>query len=375
MVIRRLAALFVGVSIFWGCGEEASTEVKAEAAEETVEMIEHSAVSPSSDDADFVLRIATNGPEILSTEVIQWEQEVGMSYIFENIVEARSGGRIAVEVYTGGQLGDHLAASEMVQSGSLEAVVGTGVMANFFPEFEVLYIPYLFKSEEIAWEFLDNSEYWADFKRRFREDTGMLILAMGQNGTRHFTHIAKNLTSPEDLAGERIRVMTSPIFVEMMQAFDADPVPIAWSELYTSLQTGVVSGQENPISVIATNSLYEVQDYITLDGHLWSEDYFILNEAFYTSLPTDLRQIVLAAARQAEVVGRGIETIHSQGPGLHRLREVGMNIYVPTTAEKQAFADVAQPPVIDYLRERVGSETLERLLADVALAEGRMGYR
>ena len=372
MLIRRLAALSAVSLILFGCGGKTET---AEEAEEKVETVKQSAVSPSSEDADFVIRIATNAPELLSTDVIQWEQEAGMSFIFENIVEARSGGRIAVEVYTGGQLGDHLAASEMVQSGSLEAVIGTGVMANFFPEFEVLYIPYLFKSEEIAWDFLDNSEYWADFKRRFREDTGMILLAMGQNGTRHFTHTGKNLTSPEDLKGERIRVMTSPIFVEMMQAFDADPVPIPWAELYTSLQTGVVSGQENPISVIATNSLYEVQDYITLDGHLWSEDYFILNELFYDSLPADLQQIVRAAARQAEVVSRGIETIHSQGPGLRRLQEVGMNIYVPTTAEKQAFADIAQPPVIEYLRERVGAETIDRLLTDAAIAEERMGYR
>ena len=372
MLIRRLAALSAVSLILFGCGRKTET---AEEAEEKVETVKQSAVSPSSEDADFVIRIATNAPELLNTDVIQWEQEAGMSFIFENIVEARSGGRIAVEVYTGGQLGDHLAASEMVQSGSLEAVIGTGVMANFFPEFEVLYIPYLFKSEEIAWDFLDNSEYWADFKRRFREDTGMILLAMGQNGTRHFTHAGKNLTSPEDLKGERIRVMTSPIFVEMMQAFDADPVPIPWAELYTSLQTGVVSGQENPISVIATNSLYEVQDYITLDGHLWSEDYFILNELFYDSLPADLQQIVRAAARQAEVVSRGIETIHSQGPGLRRLQEVGMNIYVPTTAEKQAFADIAQPPVIEYLRERVGAETIDRLLTDAAIAEERMGYR
>lgn len=355
MFMYRLAAPWLAALILLGCGAKspAQTEVAAEVSEELE-------AAPAAD-ADFVLRIATNGPAILSTEILQWEPENGLSFIFENIVEARSGGRIA--------------ASEMVQSGSLEAVVGTGVMANFFAEFEVLYIPYLFKSEEIAWEFLDNSEYWADFKRRFRKDTGMMILAMGQNGTRHFTHAEKIFTSPKDLAGERIRVMTSPIFVEMMQAFGADPVPIPWGELYTSLQTGVVSGQENPISVIATNSLYEVQGYITLDGHLWSEDYFILNEAFFNSLPPDLRQIVLAAARQAEVVSRGIETIHSQGPGLRRLQEAGMKIYVPTTQEKQAFADIAQPPVLEYLRERVGSETLERLLFDVALAEERMGYR
>ncbi|MCG8478627.1 MAG: DctP family TRAP transporter solute-binding subunit [Spirochaetales bacterium] len=370
-LLRGLLVAVVVLAVFVGCGGAAEPEAETAVAAEMVDQ----PVAPTSEDAEFVLRIATNAPERLSTDIVQWEQEVGMSYIFENIVEARSGGRIAVEVFPGGQLGDHLAVCEMVQSGSLEAAIGTGVMANFFPEFEVLYIPYLFKSEEIAWDFLDNSDYWADFSQRFQEETGMVLLAVGQNGTRHFTHTSKTIASPADLEGERVRVMTSPIFVEMMQAFGADPVPIAWSELYTSLQTGVVAGQENPISVIAVNSLYEVQDYITLDGHLWSEDYFILNEAFYDQLPTDLQQIVHAAARQAEVVNRGIETIHSQGPGLQRLREVGMNIYVPTVAQKQEFADIAQPPVIEYLRERIGAETIERLLADVAIAETRMGYR
>lgn len=326
-------------------------------------------------DAEITIRVATNAPEIQQTPIVQWEQEIAMAHIFKNLVEAGSGGRIAVEVYGGGQLGDHLAVMEMVQAGTLEAAIGTGVGANFFPDFEAIYIPYLFKTEEIAWWVFDNSEYWQDFSRRFREHTGMVLLGMGQNGTRHFTHANKAIRTPEDLRGERIRVMQSPVFVEMMRAFRADAVPMAFSEVYTSMQTGVIDGHENPISVIASNSIYEVQSYVTLDGHLWSEDYFVMNEDVYESIPEELRPVIWGAARQAEVVNRGVETIHSQGVGLAYLRQQGMNVYVPTMEEKQAFADVAQPPVIQYLRDKLGDATIDGLLEAVEQAEQALGYR
>ncbi len=334
-----------------------------------------SAVDTKAEDAEYTIRIAINAPETLNTPVVQWEQEYGMANIFEHIVEARVGGRVNVEVYTDGQLGDHKAVCEMVQSGALESAVGTGTMGQFFAPFEILYIPYLFKSEEIAWDVLDNSAFWQEFKKDFAEATGMTLIAMGQNGVRHFTHTNKAIKTPADLKGERIRVMTSPIFVEMMKAFGADAVPIAFAELYTSLQTGVVDGEENPISVISANSFPEVQKYITLDGHLWSEDYFIINSAFFESLPADLQQIITAAARQAEVVNRAVETIHSQSTGLSNLIAQGMTVYTPTVAEKQEFADVAQPPVIEYLRAKVDAKYIDGLLEAVADSERKFGYR
>ena len=340
-----------------------------------VMLMAFAAVDTKAEDAEFTIRIAINAPETLNTPIVQWEQEYGMANIFERIVEARAGGRINVEVYTDGQLGDHKAVCEMVQSGALESAVGTGTMGQFFAPFEILYIPYLFKSEEIAWDVLDNSAFWQDFKKDFSEATGMTLIAMGQNGVRHFTHTNKAIKTPADLKGERIRVMTSPIFVEMMKAFGADAVPIAFAELYTSLQTGVVDGEENPISVISANSFAEVQHYLTLDGHLWSEDYFIMNTAFFESLPADLQQIIMVAAHQAEVVNRAVETIHSQSSGLSYLAGEGMEIYSPTVAEKQAFADVAQPPVIEYLRGKIDSKYIDGLLEAVVDSETKYGYR
>ncbi len=324
--------------------------------------------------AEWTIRISLNAPERLNTEVVQWEQEYGMADIFKHIVEARTGGRVAVEIYANSQLGDHKSSTEMVQSGGLEATIGTGVMGQFFPAFDVLSIPYLFKSEEIAWDFLDNSQFFKDMKAEIEKETGMTIIAMGQNGVRHFTHSKKQIKTPADLKGERIRVMTSPVFVEMMKAFGADAVPIAWTELYTSLQTGVVDGEENPISVIAGNGIYEVQNYISLDGHLWSEDYFILNSAFLHALPADIQQIIHAAARQAEVVNRAVETIHSQSTGLTKLAEMGMEIYVPSVAEKQMFADIAQPAVLKYLKTKIDPKYVDGIIAAVKESEARCGY-
>lgn len=376
-----LMLVVLGVALV-GCGpqeaETAAAQPSAAEATEAAEAEKPVAEEPAEDplaDAEYVIRVAINAPESMDTDVVQWEQEFALANIFEHIVEARAGGRVNVEVYANGQLGDHKAVCEMVQSGGLEAAVGTGTMGQFFAPFEILYIPYLFKSEELAWEVFDNSEFWVEFKEDFEEGTGMALLAMGQNGTRHFTHTKKQIQTPADLKGERIRVMTSPIFVEMMKAFGADAVPIAWNELYTSLQTGVVDGQENPISVISTQGLWEVQDYITLDGHLWSEDYFIMNADYLRSMPEDLQQIIQAAARQAEVTNRAVETIHSQSTGLANLAKVGMSIYTPSVAEKQQYADIAQPPVLEYLRDKVDARYIDGLLAAVADAEKKYGYR
>ena len=322
-----------------------------------------------------VIRISYNAVELMNSKIVQWEPEHGMGTIFKNIVESSTDGAIKVELYPNAQLGDNKASYEMIRSGLLEAAIGTGVLPIFFPEFEVISIPYLFKSPEIAWHVFDNSSYWKGFMERFRQRTGMRLLAMGQNGVRNFTHKTKFIKSPADLRGEKIRVMQSPIFVEMMKSFGANAVPIAWSELYTALQTGVVNGQENPISVILGGSLYEVQKYMTMDAHLWSEDSLVINEKFYSSLPKDMQNIIRQAAKIAETTNRGIETIHSMGPGLETLKERGMVVYVPTDKEKEAFAKIAQPAVVKYLEGKIGKDPVQGILKAVDEAERALGYK
>ncbi|MFA6505546.1 MAG: DctP family TRAP transporter solute-binding subunit [Treponemataceae bacterium] len=320
------------------------------------------------------LKISYNAVELMGSKIVQWEPEHGMATIFKNMVENATDGAIKVELYPNAQLGDNKASYEMLKAGSIEAVIATGVIPIYFPEFELISIPYLFKSPEIAWWVFDNSKFWRDFSERFRVKTGMRLLAMGQNGVRNFTHKDKFLKKPADLKGEKIRVMQSPIFVNMMNAFGANAVPIAWSELYSALQTGVVKGQENPISVIIGGSIYEVQKYMTMDAHLWSEDSLIISDKFYNSLPKNFQNIIRQAAKVAETTNRGIETIHSMGPGLELLKEKGMKVYVPTDAEKDAFAKVAQPAVQKYLEDKLGKPAVKGMFDAVAEAEKALGY-
>jgi len=321
------------------------------------------------------IRISYNATTMIDCEVLQWEEEQAMAAIFKNIVESRTDGAIKVKLYPNSQLGGAKDSVEMVMSGTIEGAIGTSVLSGFFPEFEVFSIPYLFKSEEIAWEVFDNSKYWANLKENLRKKTGLRLMAMGQNGVRNFTHNSKFIKSPEDLKSEKFRVMQNPIYVKMMKAFNAIPVPMAFVELYTSLKTNVIQGEENPVSVIVANKLYEVQHYLTLDAHTWSEDAFVLNDKFYNSLPKEMQVILNQAARQAEIANRGSETIHSNGVGLKKCIEKGMKVYVPTMKEKMRFEEVAQPPVIEYLKEKIGEAVVNGMLDAVDEAEQKLGYK
>jgi len=246
-----------------------------------------------------ILKVSYNAPETLNTDVVQWEQEHGLGVIFKNIVEAGTDGAIKVELYPNSQLGDNRSSVELAMSGGVEAVIGTGVLPGFYPQFEVINIPYLFKSAEIAWHVFDNSQYWADLREDLRKTTGLRLLAMGQNGVRHFTHNSKFIKTPEDLRGEKIRVMESPIFVTMMQAFGANPTPMAFSEVFTAMQQGTIDGQENPLAIIIGNKFYEVQKYIAKTEHIYVPFTVVMNLDKFNSLTQNQQDAILKAMEEA----------------------------------------------------------------------------
>ncbi len=183
-------------------------------------------------------------------------------------------------------------------------------------------------------------------------------------GFRHFTNSVRPIKTPADLKGLKIRVMETPVYVNMLKAVGANPTPIAWTELYTALQTGVVVGQENPVGSILSAKLYEVQKYMTLDGHVYGVDWFIINEKFYKSLPPDLQYIILDSAQISSTVSRGVMN-YLNAAGLDQLAAAGMQIYSPTDAEMEQFRKAMQPPVIDYLKTKVDPKLIDELLKTV----------
>ncbi len=280
---------------------------------------------------------------------------------FANTVNAKSGGRIEVQVYGAGALGAEREYVEGIMAGTVQAGIASGVLGGFLPEVMVTDIPYLFPSESIAWKVLDGP-FGEKLSRMLLEKTGMRNLAFAEVGFRHFTNDVKPIKTPEDVKGLKIRVMETPLFVNLINALGGSPTPIAWTEVYTALQTGVVDGHENPISSTVFANIHEVQKYITLDGHVYGVDWFLIDNNFFESLPEDLQYIVFDAARVSAGVGRGLQLLNSNVVGLQTVLDHGCEVYGPTEDELNQFREASQGPVIEWLET-----VIDRALIDEAL--------
>ena len=298
--------------------------------------------------------------------------EQAFALVFKSMVEANSNGKIAVELFPGNALGDTKATMEMARSGSIEMVITTGTLASLYPQVQVIFLPYVFKSDEIAWWFFDQSQMWKDMTAEIEKKTGLKMLAVGQNGTRHFTNNKRPVKTPADMKGIKFRVMQSPIYVKMVEAMGAQATPLASGEIYTACQTGVVDGQENPIWNIAANKWNEVQKYITLDGHTWSENFVTINAAWFNKLPKEYQHIIKIAAYNAQAADRAAEALASRVLDFEAIKK-SMEIYVPTTAELEQFKAASQP-TYEWLRKEVGNEVVDKFLATVKEGEKVFGY-
>jgi C4-dicarboxylate-binding protein DctP len=292
---------------------------------------------------------------------------------FKSVIETQTNGAVIVDIFPGGKLGSMKERLQMVQSGALECSMDTGTMAGFFPEWQVIYIPYLFRSYEVAWEFFDNSEVFAGIKERMRTKAGFRVLGVGGNGFRSFQTSKREVRKPEDFKGMKFRVMQSPIFVKLVEALGAKAVPISWSELYTAMQTGVIDGAEVPPAYVEMGKLYEVQKYFILNKHQFSDDLFVINDGFFQRLPRDVQQIFMSAARQAAVADRAADLMLQEVTSLEVLKK-HMKIYSPTSEEIEKIKNISGPPVVEWLKGQIGAETVQAVMDDVKKIEKKMGY-
>lgn len=186
---------------------------------------------------------------------------------FGEIIAAKSGGKMKIEVYPDRQLGEEREMVEGLQLGTVDmAVVSTGPLLAFAPRVGVLDLPFLFKNSAHAFKVFDSDVGKSLLKDM--EARNIIGLAWWENGWRHLTS-KKEIKSPSDLKGVKLRTMQNPVHIAAFQKIGASPVPMAWGEVFTSLGQGVIDAQENPVTVIYTNSLWEVQKYLTLTGHVY----------------------------------------------------------------------------------------------------------
>lgn len=287
---------------------------------------------------------------------------------FKRLVEAQSGGRIKVEIYPNCQLGSEREMYESVIMGTTQMTwCSSAPITGWVPEVMVFSMPYVFSNPTVAFKVLDG-EFGQELSNLVMKKVGMRFLGYGHIGFRHFTNNIKPVRTPEDMKGMKIRTREDPAEMKIVSSLGASPTPIAWGELYTALQQGVVDGEENPTSMIQVAKIYEVQKYLTLDGHVFGVNPITINEKFYQSLPEDLKKIVADSARTAVMTYRGLIE-YGNGLDLEDLAKKGMEIYNPTPDELGKFRAATQGPVREFVAGQIGDAWVNKLLKAVEEAE------
>ncbi len=322
----------------------------------------------------ITLRMSYDDPVLWPKSANVPDPEHAMAVMFKDFVESNTGGMVQLELFGAGSLGSYRETCEMVQNGSLDINIGTGSLGTFYAPFQIFTIPYVFTNDDITTTFFRESKVWADLMENMEKETGLKYLAMGQNGWRNFTNNVRPIKAPADMKGIKFRVMQSPVYVKMVESLGASAVPIAWNELYTALQTGVVDGEENPISSIFLGKIQEVQKYLTMDGHVWSENVMVMNSDKFNSLPIGVQQVIMAGARLSVEANNTAEKMVSN---IVKFADVAaqMEVYFPTAGEKAKFQEIAQPAVIEYLKGELGAELVDAFTEDVKRAEASAGWR
>lgn len=267
---------------------------------------------------------------------------------------SRSGGRLVLQVFPDRQLGEERDLVEGLQLGSVDmAVVSTGPLGNFVPQINVLDLPFLFASREHATKVFDGP-IGRELLDKF-SGVGIYGAAIWENGWRHLT-TRKPIATAADLKGLKLRTMANEVHIAAFKELGAGPVPMAWGEVYTSLEQGVIDAQENPVTVIATNSLWEVQKVLTLTGHVYGPHVVMISQRTLDKLPADLRDVLKKLPAEIAAMQRATSARLEQEQ-LGVLKSKGMTVNsIETAPLRERVA-----PVITQYEKKFGKELLDRI--------------
>ncbi|MEO8938387.1 MAG: TRAP transporter substrate-binding protein [Burkholderiaceae bacterium] len=211
---------------------------------------------------------------------------------FADRIEKESKGRVVFQIFPSNQLGSDTDMLSQVRSGAIEFFTLSGlILSTLVPVASINGIGFAFADYHAVWKAMDG-----ELGKYVRAEIGKKgLVAMDRiwdNGFRQITTSTKPIVSPADLKGLKIRVPVSPLWTSMFKAFDASPASINFAEVYSALQTKIVEAQENPLAVISTAKLYEVQKYCSMTNHMWDGFWMLANKGAWERLPPDLQVIV-----------------------------------------------------------------------------------
>src|SRR3978361_2179192 len=265
--------------------------------------------------AEFTYKYANNAPDSHPMNIRAKEMAAA--------IKTETNGRFDLQVFPNNQLGSDTDMLSQIRSGGIEFFTLSGlILATLVPAASINGIGFAFPDYDTVWKAMDG-ELGAYVRGEIAKANLVAMDKIWDNGFRETTSSTKPINGPDDLKGFKIRVPVSPLWTSMFKAFDAAPASINFSEVYSALQTKVVEGQENPLAIISTAKLYEVQKFCSLTNHMWDGFWFLANRRAWEKIPDDVRAIVakninaaglkeredvakLNAGLQQELAGKGL---------------------------------------------------------------------
>ncbi len=246
--------------------------------------------------AEFTLKFANNLP-------VSHPMNVRAKEMAQKIAE-QSKGRIDFQIYPNNQLGSDSDMLSQVRSGAIDYfTLSPLILGTLVPSAQISGVGFAFKDYGQVWAAMDG-DLGAHVRSQIAKTSVFAFDKIWENGYRQITTSSRPINSPADLKGLKIRVPTSPLWTSMFRAFDAAPTSIHFSEVYSALQTHIVEAQENPLAILTTAKLYEVQKYVSMTNHMWDGFWFLGNKQKWDKLPKDLQAIVTANVNAAALAQR-----------------------------------------------------------------------
>ena len=276
---------------------------------------------------------------------------------FANRANEKLGDKAKVVVYGSSQLGGDKELMQKVKLGTVDFALPSTVMSSVVPEFGLFEMPYLVKDRDHMKRI--GEKVVTPTLAPLAEKQGYKIIGIWENGFRQITNNARPIETPEDLKGLKLRTPKGKWRVKMFQAYGANPSPMALSEVFVALQTGVMDGQENPLIQIYSQKFQEVQKYLSMTGHVYTPAYVVVSAGKWEKLPDDVRQVLEETASGLqdfvyETAAKSDEEL------IEKMKESGIEV---NEADKQAFVDASDSIYDDFSKEvPTGREMIDTAL-------------
>lgn len=277
--------------------------------------------------------------------------------LFAEQVKDRSQGRYEVQVFANGALGSDAQTISAVRGGSLDiCLTGNPFFTGLAPKLNVLDLPFLIQSRKHAAVVMDGPI--GDGLRRELEGANLKALATWEIGWRNLTNNRRPVATAADIKGLKIRTTPNPAHIKAFQLLGAVPTPMAFTELFTALETGTVDGQENPVTLILNAKFNEVQKHLSLTRHAFTTGPVVMNKAKFDAMPADVQQTLVRTAVELAATQRQMNE-DTEGSSLAALKKAGMQAV--ENPDRDSFAKIVSAEVEKEFVAKYGGETLEAI--------------